>query len=335
VAAGGELDDDASVDEIVEALCERDTGRALVAVASAAAHGRDARPLAEDLLGALRDALLAVLAPDSVSLPDADLERVGEQGRRLGPPATVRALDLLGEALLAMREAPDPRVVLEVALVRATRPELDPSPAALLERIERLERAGRNDRPPGGPGRPPRDTPPPAPPSGDRETIGSIRQRKGAAPSPPADEPAPPPEAAAPAPSEPAGDLPSREELTLLWADEVLGRLRPRAKGLFAQGRFLRVDRAAVLALPSEALKRKADELRPEVEAELAAVVGRRVPLQLVVEGDDAPTATLPASDDEEEVVDLRDLADAPPEHEIDRLASAFPGAEVVVQNDA
>jgi hypothetical protein len=54
-----------------------------------------------------------------------------------------------------------------------------------------------------------------------------------------------------------------------------------------------------------------------------------------VVEGDDAPTATLPASDDEEEVVDLRDLADAPPEHEIDRLASAFPGAEVVVQNDA
>jgi DNA polymerase-3 subunit gamma/tau len=155
VAAGGEIDDDASVDELVEALCERDTGRALTAVARAAAHGRDARPLAEDLLGALRDALLAVLAPDTVSLPDKDLERVGEQGRRLGPPATVRTLDLLGEALLAMREAPDPRVVLEVALVRATRPELDASPAALLERIERLERAGRDSRPPGPPGRPP------------------------------------------------------------------------------------------------------------------------------------------------------------------------------------
>ena len=95
----------------------------------------------------------------------------------------------------------------------------------------------------------------------------------------------------------------------------------------------MRVDRAAVLALPSEALKRKADELRPQVEAELAAVVGRRVPLQLVVEGDDAPTATLPAEDDEE-AIDLRDLADAPAEHGIDRLASAFPGAEIVVQGD-
>ncbi|MFL6272225.1 MAG: hypothetical protein ACJ75A_19180, partial [Actinomycetes bacterium] len=110
-----------------------------------------------------------------------------------------------------------------------------------------------------------------------------------------------------------------------------LGRLRPRAKGLFAQGRFVRVDRAAVLALPSEALKRKADELRPQVETELAAVVGRRVPLQLVVEGDDAPPA---APVDDEEVVDLRDLDDVPPEHGIDRLASAFPGSEIVVQNE-
>jgi len=351
VAAGGELDDDASVDEIVEALCDRDTGRALVAVASAAAHGRDARPLAEDLLGALRDALLAVLAPDSVSLPDADLERVGEQGRRLGPPATVRALDLLGEGLLAMREAPDPRIVLEVALVRATRAELDTSPAALLERIEKLERAGREGRPP-GPGRPPRDDPPrgPAPepgrapsPGADQPTVGSVRQRRTAAPPPPEPASAPPAEPSATAPPaapeprsapEPAaatGDLPSREELTLLWADSVLGRLRPRAKGLFAQGRFLRVDRAAVLALPSEALKRKADELRPQVEAALAEVVGCRVPLQLVVEGDDAPA---PAATDDEEVVDLRDLADAPPEHGIDRLASAFPGAEIVVQGD-
>ncbi|MCI3949219.1 MAG: dnaX, partial [Acidimicrobiales bacterium] len=358
VAAGGEIDDDDSVDELVEALCERDTGRALTAVARAAAHGRDARPLAEDLLGALRDALLAVLAPDTVSLPDKDLERVGEQGRRLGPPATVRTLDLLGEALLAMREAPDPRVVLEVALVRATRPELDASPAALLERIERLERAGRDGRPP-GPGRPPRDDPPrgpapeappttadaptPAPTPGDRRALGAYRRQQApppppeptaAAPPPPEPAAAAEPAATAPAPpaAEPAGGLPTREELTLLWADQVLGRLRPRAKGLFAQGRFLRVDRAAVLALPSEALKRKADELRPQVETELAAVVGRRVPLQLVVEGDDAPPAA--TAEPEDDVVDLRELADAPPEHGIDRLASAFPGAEIVVQGD-
>jgi hypothetical protein len=135
-------------------------------------------------------------------------------------------------------------------------------------------------------------------------------------------------------PPEPSGALPSREELTLLWADAVLGRLRPRAKGLFAQGRFVRVDDAAVLALPSEALRRKADELRPQVEAELAAVVGRKVALRLVVEGGDPTAAQQVPAAEEDEAVDLRDLADAPPEHGIDRLASAFPGAEIVVQGD-
>ncbi|CAN5478335.1 hypothetical protein BH18ACT1_BH18ACT1_01520 [soil metagenome] len=145
-AAGGEVDDDRSVDELVEALGERDTGRALVAVAAAMSAGRDARPLAEDLLAALRDTLLSVLAPGTVSVPDRDLERLAESGHRLGPPAIVRALDLLGEALLAMRDAPDPRVVLEVALVRATRVELDASPAALLERVERLERTHRDEQ---------------------------------------------------------------------------------------------------------------------------------------------------------------------------------------------
>jgi hypothetical protein len=128
--------------------------------------------------------------------------------------------------------------------------------------------------------------------------------------------------------------MPSREELTLLWADAVLGRLRPRAKGLFAQGRFVRVDDAAVLALPSEALRRKADELRPQVEAELAAVVGRKVALRLVVEGGDPTAAQQAPAPEEDDVVDLRDLADAPPEHGIDRLASAFPGAEIVVRGD-
>ena len=43
--------------------------------------------------------------------------------------------------MVEMRDAPDPAVVLEIALVRLARPELDTSPAALLERLERLERA--------------------------------------------------------------------------------------------------------------------------------------------------------------------------------------------------
>ena len=52
-------------------------------------------------------------------------------------------MEVLGKAQVDMREAPDPRVHLEVVLIRLTHPEADDSPAALLERIERLEQGRR------------------------------------------------------------------------------------------------------------------------------------------------------------------------------------------------
>src|SRR5207302_4332693 len=96
-----------------------------------------------------RNTFLASMAPSLAGLPDDDLARLADQARRLGAPATVRAMETLGEALVAMRESPDPRVTLEVALVRLCRPDADVSPAALLERIERLEHAlGERSRAP-------------------------------------------------------------------------------------------------------------------------------------------------------------------------------------------
>jgi DNA polymerase-3 subunit gamma/tau len=152
VAAAGEVDEgDDATDEIVEALCDRDAGRALMAVAQACSAGRDARRVAEDLLGHLRNAFLATMARSLVMLPDDAAVAVEEQGRRLGPAGITRAVDEIGAALAEMREALDPRVSLEVALVRLTRADADSSAGALLERIERLERAIADGVPAGAP----------------------------------------------------------------------------------------------------------------------------------------------------------------------------------------
>ncbi|MDP8936384.1 MAG: DNA polymerase III subunit gamma/tau, partial [Actinomycetota bacterium] len=140
-AAGGIEDHESSSDEVVEALCEGDLGRALAAVAEGCAAGRDVRHMTTELIEHLRQAFLASVARGLVGLPDDDLVRVESQARRLGRAATVRAMEVLGDALVQMRDAPEPRVLLDVALVRLCRPEADTSPSALLERIERLERA--------------------------------------------------------------------------------------------------------------------------------------------------------------------------------------------------
>ena len=151
-AAGGVDEDGGGVDRLVDALADHDPGRVLVEVAAAVAAGRDARRLGTELLEQLRNGFLATQARSLVLLPDEAVAVVEAQARRFGTPALVRAMEVVGQALIDMRDAPDPRITLEVALVRLAAPDADDSRGALLERLERLERlvAERGERD-GGP----------------------------------------------------------------------------------------------------------------------------------------------------------------------------------------
>jgi len=321
VAAAGGIDEQTvPVDEIIEGLCERDPGRALVAVAERMGAGQDPRQLTRDIVEHLRNTFLATMAPNLAGLPDDEIERLSDQARRLGAPATVRAMETLGEALIDMRESPDPRVTLEVALVRLCRPDADTSPGALVERIERLERAASSSGPAVAEARKAVRTPPPPPPP---------PPTKKANPGPP--PAAPKAETKAKAKAAPAGDLPSRDELTLAWGDRVLDQLSPRAKALYKAGRFTEVDgTAAVYALPNKVHMERCEKIRNDVEATLAAEFGRPVPLRLVI--DETPN-TPPPEVVEEDSIDVEDLRDATPAavaSPIDHVMQAFEGAQVV-----
>jgi DNA polymerase-3 subunit gamma/tau len=140
VAAGGIDDRSSDIGALMQALAARDVAASLAAVEELMALGRDSRQVARDLQEALRGGFLATVVPGGVAGASAPAGHV-EAARRLGAAGCVRGIELLGDALVAMRDALDPRVLLEVASVRISRPELDPSPAALLERLDRLERA--------------------------------------------------------------------------------------------------------------------------------------------------------------------------------------------------
>jgi DNA polymerase-3 subunit gamma/tau len=307
-AAGGVVAEIEPLDELVEGLIESDTGRALAAVAAAIQAGRDPRTLAEHLVAHLRDAFLALMAPELVQLPDAAAARVADQGGRLGPAATVRAMEVLGETLVEFRHAPDPRLLLDVALVRLTNQAADTSLAAIVGRLERLERAAN---------------PAPPPPAGEPP-----RAMLGARARPAATTVAPPAPASAPIPA--PGPLPSREALTMAWADHVVPLLKGGTRALFLPGRFVEGD-GPTLALPSRHQLARCEPLRPEVEAALAAHFGRPVPLRLTLEGDRAAPPTPPPRDDD--VVDPGELVDLPASSAlpgIEQLARAFPGAQLV-----
>jgi len=353
VAAAGGIDDAGpSTDEVVEALCERDVGRALVAVAERISAGHDPRRLAGELLEHLRQAFLATVARGLVGLPDEEVARMESQASRMGRAAIVRAMEVLGDALVAMRDAPDTRVLLEVSLVRVCRPEADASPAAMLERIERLER--RLASAPTPPTAAPAPTPPPpvtqpteAPAAAARLALGGVRPPAGRPPGPPpaaaAPPPAPPPPPAAPpapaatAPPAPVAPsavaFPTRDDLTLAWGDVILPALPPKPRARFRAGRFVDVAEPGVagFALPTPIHRERCAEVQGDVEHALAGHFGRRVPLKLLVEAEVGAAPTPEPEEDEQ--IDPRDLRDAPTAgvtSPVDHVMQAFEGATLV-----
>ena len=82
--------------------------------------------------------------------PDRD-RRLAEQAQALAETDAVRLLDLVAAALEATANGAQARIQLELVLVKAAAPEMDPSMAALLARIERLGAgAAPGARPPPG-----------------------------------------------------------------------------------------------------------------------------------------------------------------------------------------
>ncbi len=354
VSAAGVVDDEHEIiDEITEALCERDTGRALIAVAEAMVSGRDPQRVAVDQLEYLRNGFLALMAKQLVSLPDNAADHVEEQARRLGAPALVRAMEVLGDALQQMRDAPEPRVTLEVALVRLTKPELNVDPAALLERIERLE-AGRPaspapiqqpaperhqpQRPQSAPPSPqasartttsePRRAVEPATPKGvvapppSRPSLGGVRRQANANAETSTQQKPSTGQSSLPVPEAGGGSFPTRDELVEAWGNKLLESLPQRARSRYRVGRFLSVEEGqAVFALPNVVHKDRCEEVRNEVEAVLRSHFKIRVPLKLVVQADDAPAPVdspsaptqAAAADNDDEHHEIDDTVDGEP----------------------
>jgi DNA polymerase-3 subunit gamma/tau len=130
--------------QTTDAIAEHDPAGALRAVRELASSGRDPTQFMRDLAAHLRQLIVIQTvgeAPDSFSVTADQTDRLETQARALTQLDAVRAIDLVAEALAAVREGSDPRIQLEVALLKAARPRSEASLDALRSRVEQLERA--------------------------------------------------------------------------------------------------------------------------------------------------------------------------------------------------
>ena len=128
---------------LVEAVAEQDAKAALELVAELAADGVDLRRFVAESVAFFRGAFLAHYAPNLAEISDepADVYESWRKAAQLVSSTDVlRAVDLLGDALVRLREGREERLMTELALIKLTRPETSSDAEAVLSRVERIER---------------------------------------------------------------------------------------------------------------------------------------------------------------------------------------------------
>lgn len=112
-------------------------------VARLVQEGTDLRHVTNEVLAHFRNLLLVKTAPgqhDLLDVTDQEAERLTAQAAKYSAAELGRVIALLIDAQTDMRWTTSPRLSLELALIRATIPETDATPEALVSRLERLER---------------------------------------------------------------------------------------------------------------------------------------------------------------------------------------------------
>ena len=128
--------------DTAEALAEHDPRAALLAVQRLSDSGRDVTQFMRDLSAHLRHLFVVQTlgqVPDSFSVTAEHTDRLADQAERFSQGEILRAIEFLAGAIAAVKDGSEPRIQLEMALLKATQPQADLSLQALMFRIEQLE----------------------------------------------------------------------------------------------------------------------------------------------------------------------------------------------------
>jgi DNA polymerase-3 subunit gamma/tau len=338
--------------EAVDAVVAEDPKAVLLGVEKMARSGRDPSQFARDLLAHLRFLLVTQTTgevPTSFVVTATDSARLQSQAAAVGTASLIRTIDELATALTAVREGDDARMAVEIALLKAARPDLDPSTEGLLRRIERLEGQLRDG---GGQAAGPVAAGNPPPPA-----VAKASSEVGPPTAPPAADSPPPDDLAPVAEEEPEPEGPSEPEdarvdspepeqeepvaqgeldlqkLKQVWPAvlDQLATAAPALAAFFEEARpvgFDATEGVVEISFPASATfnKRKAEvpEQRARVAEAMQTVTGQALkPTYVLLDGESeaSPEAEAPAPQAKDEALDEEEL--------LERLKSEFDAEEV------
>jgi DNA polymerase III subunit gamma/tau len=157
-------------EQVTEAVIAGDAAACLALADRVITAGRDIRQIFRGLVEHFRDLLIVAVVGDAQEIVETSEDRLDvlrAQAARLSPGALLQKIRILTAAEAEARFATQARVVLEMALLKLCRPDMDPSIEGLAARLETLEaRAGRSEHPVAEPTRAPAGRSPEPPTAG-------------------------------------------------------------------------------------------------------------------------------------------------------------------------
>ena len=338
IVAGGSRFFENSVDDLLDGIATRDSKKTLTAVNAVIATGKEPRLIGENLLSSLREAFLFSMGVPLEGLTEEEKAKIKNFTEKVTPALITRSLEILGLSLVDMRRSPDPRVDLEVALVKisSSQSSSDSSAIDLLEsRVTLLEETIKDlkftkstkDEPQDG-----------SLPIGESSKGISYSKSTQIDVSNKENNKSKSSEDLSKIDSE-KKDFPTKQQFLDSWGEELLPKLSKKARARFSAGKPVSVDENGVtISLPNEPHLRRCSELLGEVEASIKNTFGVVVPVLLSVDASpvsstsppDPAKPPKPIKNDED--LDLSDLVEADPNSgsAVERLSQAFPGAEIV-----
>jgi DNA polymerase-3 subunit gamma/tau len=364
VTAGGIPDTRVSVDALVDGIAGHDLTASMAAIAETVAAGVDPRDLAHRTTRKLRDIFLAGAGVNPGQATLEELPQLAEKAAQMGRATNVRALELLGDALIGMRQAPDPRLVLDLAVVRLfaefseERPAAEPPQSAPAEPAQSAPAEPAQSAPAELAQSVPAEPDQSAPSPSQRASKPAAAARAALAATPEivpletavvgADAPLPPPPSSPNIEEDTSREPPNDEtaldqqepapksvqlsatEISELWQQRALPGLSARARARFQAAKLVDVQEHTVrFELPNETHRERCEQLKSDVEESLSNLTGTNVQIELVVSSGAQVDDVQKPLESPEEVVDPADFKttnDSGPSS-VERVLEAFPGA--------
>lgn len=271
--------DEEAVGAVINAAARGDVAKALTAADEMLRRGSSVRTILEAIAQRVRDLLYARVGALDESLPAAQLVALKAQAQHFTPDALSRMLDVLVHAQAQLRNVPQQRVLLDMAMVQIASIKRESEPGALTADAQK-------------PVKPAVETTSPAGRATAKDTVATTTAPASTEQIKPAPAPSPPPEAStgsAKPSSEPVATLqPAPDTLELLkvvqarW-EQIIAKVAERSRGgaeVLRDARPVRMEgeNTVVLQFHKEFpySQMQSDKRRQFVEQTISRILGGR-----------------------------------------------------------